>query len=74
MNNLNFSPILRDARQIVITKCNGTSRIALDSLTGFAVQLPLPTLAYIAVARSGIILIGPENVVKHCRDPVDWTK
>lgn len=74
MNNSNFSPILRDAQQIIIHRAANSSCLNINLATATAVQLPLPTLAYIAVTHSGIILIGPENVVKHCRDPVDSTK
>ena len=60
---------LRDARQILLKPGLRSSVLYLDSVSVLALNMPLPTLAAITVTSSGLIIIGPDLVIRSCVDP-----
>ncbi len=64
---------LRDTREILIRRILGRAVIALDPVTSTAMACPLPTLGCIAVMPSGLLVIGPPDLIAACRDPLDHT-
>ena len=70
MNNLISSVHRRDVRDIIIHPSGSRSFITVDPVTALAMQIPLPTLAGIVVTESGLVVIGPRDLLHACRDPV----
>lgn len=61
---------LRDTRDIIIHPCFGRSALRADPYTIAALAIATPCLAAITVTQSGLIIIGPADILKSCRDPV----
>jgi hypothetical protein len=69
MHNSISIATMRDARRLLIKPGAGTSVLYLDPVSLMALDLPVPTLVAMAITESGLIIIGPEFIVKSCRDP-----
>jgi len=59
----------RDLRAISISKGYRYSALSLDPTTAASLPTILPTLVSIAITESGLILIGPAEIIAFCRDP-----
>ena len=70
MDKLISSLTHRETRHCIIRSTLFRACLNLDPVSAAALAIPLPTLAAITVTRSGLLLIGPPEIIKHCRDPV----
>ena len=63
---------MRDVRNVIVRCRFARADLTIDPVTAEALALDLPVAAGITVVQSGLIIIGPTDRLRVCRDPLEF--